>query len=159
MSLILDALRGRRDRSTPRPDANAAQTDSVLATLGYGRFSPRSPFNRLKRIFGIFAIAIVVGVVLWGGVIWITQAYLTPDGPAQTVPAKRRSVPATRPTPPAPAPAPAPVVTVPLPKPTTNPLPASASGQPPIVSPPRQAPPRAAPPPSPRPDPAATAPA
>ena len=187
MSLILDALRGRRDRSTPRPDANAAQTDAVLATLGYGRFSPTSPFNRLKRIVGFFAIAIVVGVVLWGGVIWITQAYLTPDGPAQAVTAKPISVPAARPTPPAPratappapavippttaaippvapiapttpVPSPALVVTASPPKPTTSPQPASASSQPPITSPPRQASPRATPPPlSPRPDPAATA--
>lgn len=154
MSLILDALRGRRDRSTPRPDANAAQTDAVLATLGYGRFSPTSPFNRLKRIVGFIAIAIVVGVVLWGGVIWVTQAYLMPDGPAQAVTATPISTPAARPTRPAPR-ATAPPVPVAIP-PVTPTVPTTPVPAPVVTASPRQVPPRSASPPqlSARPDPA-----
>ena len=50
MSIILDALRRGRGAQTPGPNPNAAQTDAVLQTLGYGRFSPTTPLNRLKRL-------------------------------------------------------------------------------------------------------------
>ena len=53
MSIILDALRRGRGRQTPEPNPNAAQTDAVLQTLGYGRFNPTTPFNRIKRVLAI----------------------------------------------------------------------------------------------------------
>src|SRR5207237_1983674 len=77
MSLILDALRRGRGRTTPPGTTNAAQTDAVLQTLGYGRFSTGSRLNRVKRIIGYASVAIMFAVVIWGLVIWITQAYLT----------------------------------------------------------------------------------
>ena len=43
MSIILDALRRGRGRQTPEPNPNAAQTDAVLQTLGYGKFNPDHP--------------------------------------------------------------------------------------------------------------------
>ena len=77
MSLILDALRRGRGRTTPPGSTNAAQTDAVLQTLGYGRFSTGSRLNGVKRIIGYAGVAIMFAVVIWGLVIWITQAYLT----------------------------------------------------------------------------------
>src|SRR5438105_13651598 len=77
MSLILDALRRGRGRTTPPGTTPAAQTDAVLQTLGYGRFSTGSRLNRVKRIIGYAGVAIMFAVVIWGLVIWITQAYLT----------------------------------------------------------------------------------
>ena len=77
MSLILDALRRGRGRTTPRDATNAAQTNAVLQTLGYGRFNTGSPLNKLKRLIGYAGVAIMFAVVIWGFVIWITQAYLT----------------------------------------------------------------------------------
>jgi Tfp pilus assembly protein PilF len=85
MSIILDALRGGRKRQTPRPAANPSQTDAVLATLGYGRFSPTSPFNKLKRIVGYSAIAVVFGVMLWLGVVWLTRYFSRPPELTRTV--------------------------------------------------------------------------
>ena len=41
MSIILDALRRGRARPPPGPNPNAAQTDAVLQTLGYGRLTRR----------------------------------------------------------------------------------------------------------------------
>src|SRR5688572_2914616 len=78
MSIILDALRRGRSRQTPVPNPNAAQTDAVLQTLGYGRLSPTTPFNRVKRVLGLFALAVIAAILLWATVIWITRMYLTP---------------------------------------------------------------------------------
>ena len=64
MSLILDALRRGRGRTTPRDTTNAAQTDAVLQTLGYGRFNTGSRLNKLKRIIGYTGVAIMFAVVL-----------------------------------------------------------------------------------------------
>lgn len=77
MSIILDALRRGRGRETPRSQPNSAQTDAVLHTLGYGKFSSTSPFTRVKRLAGYVALSFVFALVLWGTVIWITQ----PVGP------------------------------------------------------------------------------
>ena len=62
MSLILDALRRGRGRTTPPGTTNAAQTDAVLQTLGYGRFSTGSRLNRVKRIIGYAGVAIMFAV-------------------------------------------------------------------------------------------------
>ena len=82
MSIILDALRRGRGRQTPPTNPNSAQTDAVLQTLGYGRFSPASPFNRFKRVAGYLSVAIAAAVALWVSVVWITEAVLTPRRPA-----------------------------------------------------------------------------
>jgi hypothetical protein len=83
MSLILDALRGGSPRATPRPNSNAAQTDAVLQTLGYGRFSATSPFNRIKRLVGYLVVGVMFAVVIWGTVIWVTTQYLSHDAPME----------------------------------------------------------------------------
>ena len=62
MSLILDALRGGAPRTTPRPNSNAAQTDAVLQTLGYGRFSATSPLNSIKRLLGYLLVGILFAI-------------------------------------------------------------------------------------------------
>src|SRR4051812_29549248 len=93
MSIILDALRRGRTRQAPHPHSNAAQTDAVLATLGYGRFSPTSPLNRLKRVLGIGVLTILFAIVLWGAIIWVMQ----PAPPMQVRATARRPAPATRP--------------------------------------------------------------
>lgn len=84
MSIILDALRRGRARQTPRPNPNAAQTDAVLQTLGYGRFNPTTPLNRLKRTLAFLALAVVLGIVLWIAVAWLTQAYWSRRSPVAT---------------------------------------------------------------------------
>src|ERR1700704_6083705 len=116
MSLILDALRRGRARETPPPGTNAAQTNAVLETLGYGRFSPASPFNKLKRIAGYVAIGIILAIAIWAGVAW-AQAYVAKKRPAgvsnvrgsslATASAARPTPAPTMPPPPA-APAPEP---------------------------------------------------
>ena len=78
MSIILDALRRGRGRKTPLPNSDAATTDAVLHTLGYGRSNSNTPLNPLKRVLGFLALGIITGIVLWGTVIWITQTYFTP---------------------------------------------------------------------------------
>jgi Tfp pilus assembly protein PilF len=95
MSIILDALRRGRGAQAPGPNPNAAQTDAVLQTLGYGRFSPATPLNRLKRALVVVAFAVLMGIVLWVGVIWLTQAYLSPTRPET---AEARSVTVATPT-------------------------------------------------------------
>ena len=100
MSLILDALRGGSPRATPRPNSNAAQTDAVLQTLGYGRFSATSPFNRLKRFLGYLVVGIMFAVVIWGAVVWVTTPYLSHEAPMEVYNAVLRR----RDGPPAPAP-------------------------------------------------------
>jgi hypothetical protein len=75
MSIILDALRRERGRQTPGPNPNAAQTDAVLHTLGYGRFNPTTPLNRLKRVLGYLAVAFVLAMVLWFTVVWLTHTF------------------------------------------------------------------------------------
>src|SRR3954454_19184552 len=84
MSIILDALRRGRGRPTEEPHSNAARTDAVLATLGYGRFNPTSPFNRLKRLVGGLVIVILLAIVIWAAVIWKAQV----DGPSAPTPAQ-----------------------------------------------------------------------
>jgi Tfp pilus assembly protein PilF len=76
MSLILDALRRGRPRQSPAPAAKSAHTDAVLATLGYGKFSPSSPFNRFKRLLGYAGAGVLLAVVLWAVVVFATQNYL-----------------------------------------------------------------------------------
>jgi Tfp pilus assembly protein PilF len=98
MSLILDALRGGRARATPPPNSNAAQTASVLQTLGYGRFSSTSPFNRVKRIVAYVVIGVIVPIVIWGAAVWLSQQYFSGAPKAVTGDVRR----------PAPAPTPAP---------------------------------------------------
>jgi hypothetical protein len=71
MSIILDALRRGRKSQGPAPNPNASQTDAVMQTLGYGRFNPTTPLNRVKRVLGYLALAVVLAVVLWAMVIWL----------------------------------------------------------------------------------------
>src|SRR5437868_11552392 len=110
MSLILDALRGGAPRTTPRPNSNAAQTDAVLQTLGYGRFSATSPLNRIKRLLGYLLVGILFAIVIWGSVIWITTQFLAHEPPMEVYnpaaapargvaprPAPARPVPASQP--------------------------------------------------------------
>src|SRR5688500_10015750 len=104
MSIILDALRRGRGRSAPGPNPNAAQTDAVLHTLGYGRFNPSTPFNRLKRLLGFLALAVVAAIALWGAVVWMTQASFTPAAPGVQTPAPVVSVPVPGSQPPAQSP-------------------------------------------------------
>jgi len=85
LSIILDALRRGRGRQTPRPKHNAAQTDAVLETLGYGRFKSASPINRLKRVAGLVVGGILLALALWGGVIWTTEKYLAWHRPVAPV--------------------------------------------------------------------------
>lgn len=73
MSIILDALRRERGTQTPGRSPNAAQTDAVLHTLGYGHLKPNTPFNRLKRVLGYLALAFVLMLVLWFVVTWLTM--------------------------------------------------------------------------------------
>ena len=75
MSIILDALRRERGKQTPGPNPNAAQTDAVLHTLGYGRFKPNTPLNRLKRVSGYLALAIGLAAALWLAVIWLADGF------------------------------------------------------------------------------------
>ena len=79
MSIILDALRRGRPAPPPGPNPNAAQTDAVLQTLGYGRFNSTAPLNRLKRLLVLLALGVALAVALWVGVIWLTHAYLARD--------------------------------------------------------------------------------
>ena len=78
MSIILDALRGGRTPETGPKKSNPAQTDAVLATLGYGRFSPSSPLNKLKRAIGYGALALALAATLWVVVVVITK-FLVPS--------------------------------------------------------------------------------
>ena len=75
MSIILDALRRERGQQTPGRSPNAAQTDAVLHTLGYGRVKPNTPLNRLKRVLGYFALAVVLMMVLWFVVMRLTRGF------------------------------------------------------------------------------------
>jgi hypothetical protein len=77
MSLILDTLRGGRARATPPANPKTADTDAVLQTLGYGRFSATSPLKRITRLVGYVAVGILFAIVIWFTVIWITEVYLT----------------------------------------------------------------------------------
>jgi hypothetical protein len=73
MSIILDALRRERGKQTPDRSPNPAQTDAVLHTLGYGHLKPTTPLNRLKRVLGYLALAVVLMMVLWFVVTWLTH--------------------------------------------------------------------------------------
>ena len=75
MSIILDALRRERGTQTPGRSPNAAQTDAVLHTLGYGRLKPNTPLNRLKRVLGYLGLAFVLAMVLWFTVVWLTHTF------------------------------------------------------------------------------------
>jgi hypothetical protein len=75
MSIILDALRRERGKQTPGPNPNAAQTDAVLHTLGYGRFKPNTPLNRLKRVSGYLALAIGLAAASWLAVMWLADGF------------------------------------------------------------------------------------
>jgi Tfp pilus assembly protein PilF len=129
MSIILDALRRGRAREVPRVNPHAAQTDAVLQTLGYGRFNPTSPLNRLKRFIGYLALAVVFALLLWGAVVWVTQFLLTPSK------AEIDSAPqSTRPAPPPVAAVRAPVP-APSPAPAVRSVPVDVPGGPPAVAP------------------------
>jgi hypothetical protein len=65
MSIILDALRRGRGRQAPGPHPNTAQTDAVLQTLGYGRMSPATRVNRLKRQLVYAAVVLMLAFALW----------------------------------------------------------------------------------------------
>jgi Tfp pilus assembly protein PilF len=98
MSIILDALRRGRAAQAPGPNRNAAQTDAVLQTLGYGRFSPTAPLNRLKRVLLLLGFAVVAGILIWVAVVWLTHAYFSsarPDG-SDPAPAKAAAPTAKR---------------------------------------------------------------
>jgi hypothetical protein len=71
MSIILDALRRERGQQTPGRSPNAAQTDAVLHTLGYGHLKPSTLLNRLKRVLGYLALAVVLMMALWFAVVWL----------------------------------------------------------------------------------------
>ncbi len=75
MSIILDALRRERGQQTPGPNPNAAQTDAVLHTLGYGRFKPNTPLNRLKRVVAYLALAVVLTTALWFAAMWLADRF------------------------------------------------------------------------------------
>jgi hypothetical protein len=75
MSIILDALRRERGQQTPGPNPNAAQTDAVLHTLGYGRFQPNTPLNRLKRVVAYLALAVVLTAALWLAAMWLAARF------------------------------------------------------------------------------------
>src|SRR5438105_3437624 len=57
MSLILDALRRGRSRTTGPSMPNATQTNAVLHTLVYGQLSTRSLLNSIKRIIAYATVA------------------------------------------------------------------------------------------------------
>jgi hypothetical protein len=75
MSIILDALRRERGQQTPGRSPNAAQTDAVLHTLGYGHLKPNTPLNLLKRVLGYLALAVVLMMALWFVVVWLTHEF------------------------------------------------------------------------------------
>src|SRR6185295_14731530 len=101
MSLILDALRGGRPRATPRPsNANTAQTDAVLHTLGYGHFRTVSVINRIKWGLLYLLAAMLIAAVGWGAALWVKSQYFTNDPPVVTPRTARPVAPAppSRPT-------------------------------------------------------------
>ena len=107
MSIILDALRRGRGKPAPGPNPNAAQTDAVLQTLGYGRLNPATPLNRLKRGVGYLILAAVAAVALWALVIWLTHAYMysptATDAAVAPSAGKPAPIQAQAPNPPAPS--------------------------------------------------------
>ena len=64
MSLILDALRGGRAPAAPQSGPNEAQTDAVLQTLGYGRFTSSSRAARQKRRVVYLVVGITFAVLV-----------------------------------------------------------------------------------------------
>ena len=76
MSIILDALRKGRGRQTTRVASSAAQTDAVLQTLGYARVKHVSRVKRAMRIVAALALGVLVGILLWITVVWVTRVYL-----------------------------------------------------------------------------------
>ena len=119
MSIILDALRRGRSAPPPGPNPNAAQTDAVLQTLGYGRFNPTAPLNRMKRLLVLLVLGVALAVALWVGTIWLTHAYLARShaevAPAPVAAAKPSPKPARLPVEPTTASPPA--ASVPAPQP------------------------------------------
>jgi len=75
MSIILDALRRERGQQTPGPNPNAAQTDAVLHTLGYGRFTPNTALNRLKRLVAYLALAVVLATAPSFAPLWLAERF------------------------------------------------------------------------------------
>ena len=73
----------------------------MLHTLGYGRSNPNTPFNRLKRVLGFLALGIIMGIVLWGAVIWIAKTYFAPSDVQDEPPAATSSQSDAGPAPPA----------------------------------------------------------
>src|SRR5436305_1503819 len=136
MSLILDALRGGRTRAAP-PQSNAAQTDAVLETLGYGRFTSASPLNKIKRIAALLVVGVVLAFVIWGSIIWATQSYVTTEPETQVYNVDRPAPPAAPRTVPKPAipvdpPMPEPAAVTPAETPASKP---SAAASPVAVAP------------------------
>jgi tetratricopeptide (TPR) repeat protein len=145
MSIILDALRRGRGKQPPQGHANAAQTDAVLETLGYGRTTAPSRLSRLKRLFGFVIVSVAASVLLWFVVVWITQAYLAggltrpdpagsppPAQPARTTrPSQRVENAPVGPSPPAPVALPASSAPFDPPHLDANVLPRAAEQRPP----------------------------
>lgn len=138
MSIILDALKRGRLRPAPRQNPDTAQTDAVLQTLGYKRFSPTTPLNRLKRVVAYLVVAGVCALVLWGAIVWTTQtdSAMPPGEPGPVSPPKRAAPPPSRP---ALAQLPAPSTTV-----QETPEPAAVAPPIPVRSPLRPGPPTTA---------------
>ena len=134
MSIILDALKRGRLRPAPRQNADTAQTDAVLQTLGYGRFNPTTPLNRLKRVLAYLVAAGVCALVLWAAIVWNTETD-TALPPAETRPAPPEKPAAPPPSRPALAQLAAPSTTV-----QETPKPAAVAPPIPVRSPSRPMP-------------------
>jgi hypothetical protein len=64
VSAILDALRRGRVRPAVQPRHNAADTASVLQTMGYRQRIPEPALNQRRRIAGYILMICVVAIVL-----------------------------------------------------------------------------------------------
>ena len=114
MSLILDALhRGRSKSEEQTAEPRPAQTDAVLATLGYSPWRRDRRSARFRKTAGYALVALVCALAVWGVAIWYTR----PNVPAPLAHQTYARVPGTREgsatlplAPPAPAERPQPVV-------------------------------------------------
>jgi tetratricopeptide (TPR) repeat protein len=76
MSIVLDALQRGRGKQVDTHAASAAQADAVLRTMGYGRIHQVSRLKQISRVGAALAAGVLVGIVLWTAVVWLTRAYL-----------------------------------------------------------------------------------
>jgi hypothetical protein len=65
VSAIIDALRRGRVRPTVQPGHNAADTASVLQTMGYRQRNPEPALNQRRRIVGYTVMICIVAMFLW----------------------------------------------------------------------------------------------